>query len=105
MLYVLAYDVSTEKKSGRKRLRKIAKICENYGQRVQKSVFEFQLDEKGFFKMKKEVLKKMNKKEDSVRIYRIIEPKDDYVEEYGKFEAIDYENDTLMVWCEPFVLQ
>ncbi|MCK8824003.1 CRISPR-associated endonuclease Cas2 [Fuchsiella alkaliacetigena] len=97
MLFVLTYDVCTEDKAGRRRLRKIAKACENYGQRVQKSVFEFQLDKKKYFLLKKEIMKIMNKKEDSIRIYRIVEPKEQYVEEYGNFEAIDYENDTLMV--------
>ena len=97
MLYILAYDISTEDAKGRKRLRNVAKVCENYGQRVQKSVFEFQLDEKKFLQMKKEVLNIMNDKEDNVRIYKIIEPKEDYVEEYGNFTAVDYENDTLII--------
>ena len=57
LMYVLAYDISTEKAKGRKRLRKVAKICENYGQRVQKSVFEFQLDEKNYISGLVEVLK------------------------------------------------
>jgi len=97
LLYILAYDISTEDAKGRKRLRNVAKVCENYGQRVQKSVFEFQLDEKKFLQMKKEVLNIMNDKEDNVRIYKIIEPKEDYVEEYGNFTAVDYENDTLII--------
>ena len=97
MLYILAYDISTEDAKGRKRLRKVAKACENYGQRVQKSVFEFQLDEKKFLQMKKEVLNIMKEKEDNVRIYKIIEPKEEYVEEYGNFTAVDYENDTLII--------
>ena len=97
MLYILAYDISTETAAGRKRLRKIAQTCENYGQRVQKSVFELQLNEKKFIQMKKEVLNLMSSKKDNIRIYKIIEPKDNYVEEHGNFEAIDYENDTLII--------
>ena len=97
MLYVLAYDISTESKAGEKRLRKMAKICENYGQRVQKSVFEFQLKEEKFLQLKNEVLKNIKKDEDVVRIYRILEPRDKNVQEYGAFEAIDYEEDTLIV--------
>ncbi len=97
MLYILAYDISTENAAGRKRLRKIAQACENYGQRVQKSVFEFQLNEKKFLQLKSEVLNLMNTKKDNVRIYKIIEPKENYVEEHGNFEAIDYENDTLII--------
>lgn len=97
MLYVLAYDVSTETKKGRKRLRRVAKVCENYGQRVQKSVFELQLTKEKFYSMKQEILEIMNKKEDNIRIYKIAEPKSNYVEEYGNFRAIDYENDTLLI--------
>ena len=97
MLYILAYDVSTETRAGRKRLRKMAKICENYGQRVQKSVFEFQIEEKQFLRLKKEVLKLINKDKDAVRVYKIVEPKEEYVEEYGNFQAVNYEEDTLII--------
>ena len=44
MLVLITYDVNTETEAGRKRLRKVAKQCVNYGQRVQNSVFECQLD-------------------------------------------------------------
>jgi len=97
LLYILAYDISTENAKGRKRLRRVAKTCENYGQRVQKSVFEFQLDEKTFLQMRNEVLKIIKNKEGSIRIYKIIEPKENFVEEHGNFEAIDYDNDTLLI--------
>lgn len=96
-MFILAYDISTENYKGRKRLRRVAKTCENYGQRVQKSVFEFQLDDKKFLQMRSEVLDIMNKNEDNIRIYKIIEPKENYVEEHGNFRAIDYESDTLLI--------
>ena len=44
MLVLITYDVNTQTAAGRKRLRKVAKQCVNYGQRVQNSVFECQLD-------------------------------------------------------------
>ena len=44
MMVVVAYDVSTETEEGRKRLRRVAKVCENRGQRVQNSVFECLVD-------------------------------------------------------------
>jgi len=97
LMYVLAYDISTENANGRKRLRKVAETCENYGQRVQKSVFEFQLDDKKFLMMRNEVLELMNKKKDNIRIYKIIAPKDNYVEEHGNFKSVDYDNDTLLI--------
>ena len=45
MLVVVTYDVSTESAAGRRRLRRVAKVCESTGQRVQKSVFECQVNE------------------------------------------------------------
>jgi len=53
MWMVVCYDVNTETKEGRRRLRRVAQVCKNYGQRVQKSVFECQVDE-----MKAEQLRK-----------------------------------------------
>ena len=44
MLVLITYDVNTQTAAGRKRLRKVAKECTNYGQRVQNSVFECQMD-------------------------------------------------------------
>ena len=51
MLIVVTYDVSTETSAGRARLRKVAKQCQNYGLRVQNSVFECKLDEAQFFEI------------------------------------------------------
>ena len=48
MLVLVCYDVNTETKAGRRRLRRVAKVCEGTGQRVQKSVFECQVDLKQF---------------------------------------------------------
>ena len=52
MLILVTYDVNTETAAGRKRLRKVAKQCVNYGQRVQNSVFECQVDSVKFRQMK-----------------------------------------------------
>ena len=69
MLVLVTYDVSTETKEGRKRLRDVAKACENYGQRVQNSVFECLLDPAQWALMKKRLLEIINKEEDSLRFY------------------------------------
>lgn len=91
MLILVSYDVSTETKSGRKRLREVAKVCQNYGQRVQKSVFECQVDKNTLHKLRNQLLDTYDQQEDSLRIYRIKDPTEENVEEYGKNESIDFE--------------
>ena len=56
MLVLITYDVNTEDAAGRRRLRQIAKQCVNYGQRVQNSVFEADLDYSAFLKLKNNLL-------------------------------------------------
>ena len=57
MLVLVTYDVNTENAEGRKRLRKVAKACVNYGQRVQNSVFECMLDAAQYVQFKSEISK------------------------------------------------
>lgn len=96
MLVLVSYDVSTETREGRKRLRRVAKVCLDYGQRVQKSVFECKVDLAQLELLKHELLDIINETEDSLRIYRIIEPLEKNVMEFGKFRAVDFER-TLIV--------
>ncbi|NLW88784.1 MAG: CRISPR-associated endonuclease Cas2 [Clostridiaceae bacterium] len=83
MMTIVSYDVSTVDKLGRSRLRKVAKICQNYGQRVQNSVFEIFLDYAGFLKVKSELLKVIDDKADSLRFYYLGEKWDKRVEHFG----------------------
>lgn len=71
MLVLVCYDVSTETKQGRRRLRRVAKVCESTGQRVQKSVFECQLDVAKFEALERELLAEIDLTEDCLRIYRV----------------------------------
>jgi len=91
MLILVTYDVSTETPEGRKRLRRIAKVCLNYGQRVQKSVFECQLDAAIYELFEEQVLAEINEKEDNLRIYRLNEPLDKNIKQYGKFKSTDFD--------------
>lgn len=69
-MYVLVtYDVSTSTKEGRKRLRRVAKVCLDYGQRVQNSVFELKVDQAQWTECKARLLKESNPSEDSLRFY------------------------------------
>ena len=91
MLIIVSYDVSTETRAGRKRLRRIAKVCESVGQRVQKSVFECQVDEMQFEELERRLLAEFDEKEDNLRFYRITEPARLRVKEHGKFRAKDFD--------------
>ena len=69
MLVLITYDVSTQTPEGRKRLRQVAKQCENYAQRVQNSVFECVLDATQCAKVKSILVKIINNEEDSLQFY------------------------------------
>jgi len=73
MLVLVCYDVNTETKSGRRRLRRVAKLCESTGQRVQKSVFECQLDIAKFETLERQLLAEIDPSTDCLRLYRIPE--------------------------------
>lgn len=71
MLVLVTYDVNTSTEAGRKRLRKVAKCCVAYGQRVQNSVFECNLDEAQFVKLKASLSAIIDKSVDSLRFYNL----------------------------------
>ncbi|SFU44487.1 CRISPR-associated protein, Cas2 family [Nitrosomonas eutropha] len=91
MLIIVTYDVSTETKAGRKRLRRIAKVCESIGQRVQKSVFECRVDLMQYEELERRLLAEIDEQEDNLRLYRLTEPIKLHVKEYGNFKAVDFE--------------
>jgi CRISPR-associated protein Cas2 len=91
MLIIVTYDVSTETSTGRRRLRRVAKTCESTGQRVQKSVFECQVNEMQYEQLVRELLAEIDEQEDSLRFYRITEPAEVRVKQYGKTRSIDFE--------------
>lgn len=69
MLVLITYDVNTETGTGKTRLRKVAKICLNYGQRVQNSVFECIMDQAKCLEVKHLLEKVIDKDKDSLRFY------------------------------------
>jgi len=75
MEVLVAYDVSTETKEGRRRLRRVAHVCEAHGQRVQKSVFECILNEAELEVLLHKLWRVVEPAEDSLRIYRLREPR------------------------------
>lgn len=69
MLVLITYDVKTETPAGRKRLRNVAKICEDYGQRVQNSVFECLIEPAAWVTLRAKLESTANLQEDSLRYY------------------------------------
>lgn len=69
MLVLITYDVNTETKEGKRRLRRVEKICTNYGQRVQNSVFECSLDNAQAVTVKHELSQTIDTSTDSLRLY------------------------------------
>jgi CRISPR-associated protein Cas2 len=69
MFVLITYDVSTETTEGRRRLRRVAKVCESYGQRVQHSVFECLLDSAQWVKVRARLVQEIEQSEDSLRFY------------------------------------
>jgi CRISPR-associated protein Cas2 len=88
---LVSYDVSTEDAAGRRRLRKVAKVCLSFGQRVQKSVFECAVNDMQFEQLKDRIQKCMDEKADSLRIYRLVEPREKYVETFGRDHYVDFD--------------
>jgi CRISPR-associated protein Cas2 len=91
MLLIVCYDVSTETSVGRRRLRQVAKACERVGQRVQKSVFECRIDQAQWEDLERRLLDIIDPAQDCLRFYRLTEPVDLHVKEFGKFQAVDFD--------------
>jgi len=91
MLVIACYDVNTETKAGRRRLRRVARVCESTGQRVQKSVFECQVDLMQMEELERRLLAEIDLKEDNLRLYRLSDGRGCEVREHGVFRAIDFE--------------
>ena len=83
MLVLVTYDVCTEDAAGRKRLRQIAKECQNYGQRVQNSVFECIVDAAQCRQLQSKLMKLMDVDNDSLRFYYLGNKYRTKVEHFG----------------------
>jgi len=83
VLVVVTYDVSTETAAGRRRLRRVALVCQDFGQRVQKSVFECIVNETGLAELERRLKREMDPSEDSIRIYLMHEDARRLVRHFG----------------------
>ena len=96
MLILITYDVDTTTKAGEKRLRKVAKECVNYGQRVQNSVFECLITEAQLVGLKATLASIINDTTDSIRFYFLGSNWKRRIEKIGKDTSYD-PTDTLII--------
>ena len=96
MMTLVSYDVSTVDAAGRKRLRKVAKECVNYGQRVQNSVFEVDVDYGTFLKLKDRLMNIIDEEQDSLRFYYLGNNWKRRVEHIGAKETYDPEGSLIL---------
>lgn len=96
MLVLITYDVSTRTADGRRRLRKIAKECCNFGQRVQYSVFECLVDPAQWRELRHRLLELYDEREDSLRFYQLGSNWKGDVEHHG-VRALDPLDEPLLV--------
>ena len=91
MYILVTYDVDTTSKEGARRLRCVAKACLDYGQRVQNSVFEADLDYSTFLKLKARLIKLIDEEKDSLRFYYLGNNWEKRVEHIGAKETYNPE--------------
>ena len=96
MLVLVCYDVNTETSAGRRRLRRVAKVCESTGQRVQKSVFECQVDVAQFETLERRLLAEINPDQDCLRLYSMPQTRGFEVLEHGSFKAVDFDGPLVL---------
>lgn len=96
MFVLITYDVNTSIVEGKSRLRKIAKECLNYGQRVQNSVFEVNIDYGKFMLLKDKLVNLIDKESDSLRFYYLGNNWKKSIEHFGKEQK--YEIDGILLF-------
>ncbi|NGP62204.1 CRISPR-associated endonuclease Cas2 [Paenibacillus thiaminolyticus] len=96
MLVLITYDVKTTTSAGQRRLRRVSKLCQNYGQRVQNSVFECNVDAAQFASLKIQLADIIDQKEDSLRFYQLGNNYKNKVDHIGVKESIDMEGPLII---------
>jgi CRISPR-associated protein Cas2 len=89
MLVLVTYDVSTVERAGCRRLRRVARACEDYGTRVQKSVFECQVGQKEWASLRSRLLREIKVDEDSLRFYFLDANAEQRTEHHGTEKPVD----------------
>lgn len=97
MMVLITYDVETLNLNGRNRLRKVSKVCVNFGQRVQNSVFECSLDPGQYIMIKKKLEKIIDSEKDSIRFYLLGKNWEKRVETIGKDTSYNPDSGVLII--------
>ncbi len=97
MQVLITYDVETVTPAGKKRLRQVAKVCIDYGQRVQNSVFELNIYPADLVEIKSKLEKIIDPKKDSIRIYNLGKNWERRVESLGRDDTYNPEKDLLIL--------
>jgi CRISPR-associated protein Cas2 len=96
MLVLVTYDVSTVEAAGRRRLRRVAQACKDYGTRVQKSCFECQIGQKEWAQLRARLLQEMDAEHDSLRFYFLDEVAFQRIEHHGNAKPVDLNEPLLL---------
>ena len=96
MYILITYDINVTTTKGQKRLRKVAKICVNYGQRVQNSVFECKVTEAELLNIKKQLMDVIDLETDSLRFYRLGDNYDKKVQHIGAKQNYKFEDPMIV---------
>ena len=96
MLVIVCYDVATETPEGRRRLRRVAKVCESTGQRVQKSVFECNVTLAEMETLERRLLAEIKEQQDCLRLYRLPGTRGAEVREFGHFKAVNFDGPLVL---------
>lgn len=96
MYILITYDVNTEEHSGRRRLQRVAKLCKDYGIRVQNSVFECVLTEVQMVDLKNKLENEIDTTKDSIRIYFLNKNDNRRIITIGLDNAIDVEGSLIL---------
>ncbi len=96
LMVLVTYDVNTEQEQGKKHLRRVAKVCVNYGQRVQNSVFECDLEPAQFVVLKETLAEIIDMEKDSLRFYLLGKNWERRVELLGRTESYHPQKDVFI---------
>lgn len=96
MLVLVSYDVSTIDKKGQRRLRRVAKVCQNYGQRVQYSVFECIVDPAQWVALRQRLIDEIKPEKDSLRFYFLGSNWKRRIEHVGAKQTFDQEGPLII---------
>lgn len=96
MMVLVSYDIQTSDKKGTRRLRRVAKICQNFGQRVQFSVFECSVDPAMWVHIKQQLIDEIDEEKDSLRFYFLGSNWKRRIEHIGAKETYDVEGPMIV---------